>query len=403
MVSKLKRDEYVRSARISTKLFNKGKKQALNNLYENCKKLTQDYINIIWDSGVSIRSTFSDKEEYDLVVAKWATVRLKQTCCQKAKGIIKGVKAKQKKRLFIYDKLVEENDIVNANKLKLVIDKVKMSRPELKNYSLDLNEQFVRLDNINTKRMKLRKTKHKDWIHLSSIGNRKSYNLPFIRTKIYNKWLNKKDSIRSKFIQIVENGQIKLVFKILRAKKIKGNVEGCDIGLNNVWSLSNKSQAPNANTLNQSLNTIIRSMCLRTRGGVGIKKRREHRHNFINWSINQMDLSNVRKIKLEDINISTGNNLFLNYWSYRQILNKIEHLCEENDVDVEYINPHKTSQRCFSCGYTHENNRKGKLFDCIKCENKDDADTNASYNILHLKRGKKINGTSVNGGFYYTI
>jgi len=42
-----------------------------------------------------------------------------------------------------------------------------------------------------------------------------------------------------------------------------------------------------------------------------------------------------------------------------------------------------TSQRCSACGATFEKSRNGEKFICVVCGHSEDADLNASKNILH--------------------
>ena len=54
-----------------------------------------------------------------------------------------------------------------------------------------------------------------------------------------------------------------------------------------------------------------------------------------------------------------------------------------NDKLFVKVDPSFTSQKCNKCGYIDRNNRKSQSkFKCIACNNSDNADINASYNIL---------------------
>ena len=120
------------------------------------------------------------------------------------------------------------------------------------------------------------------------------------------------------------------------------------------------------------------------KGSKGYLKVQTQRTNFINWSINQLNFSDVKVLRLEDIknvrkNVRTSK--FLNRWTYTEIKSKLESTCEEFGVQIEYVNPTYTSQRCSSCGWVRSSNRKGKLFRCEKCCYTADSDLNGSINI----------------------
>jgi IS605 OrfB family transposase len=82
-------------------------------------------------------------------------------------------------------------------------------------------------------------------------------------------------------------------------------------------------------------------------------------------------------------------------WAFRRLYQYVEYKAEMSDIEVEQVNPANTSQRCSSCGFTHENNRRSKhQFVCQKCEYELNADYNASKNtarklLKKLRSGQK--------------
>jgi transposase len=61
---------------------------------------------------------------------------------------------------------------------------------------------------------------------------------------------------------------------------------------------------------------------------------------------------------------------------------KIEYKAKEVGIEVRYINPKYTSQRCSKCGCISANNRPSQaVFKCVKCGFESNADYNASQNI----------------------
>lgn len=90
------------------------------------------------------------------------------------------------------------------------------------------------------------------------------------------------------------------------------------------------------------------------------------------------DLYNVKyKSKL----YKTINNK-LQYWSYRQVLDRLNALSELKGFKVIKVEPAYTSQTCSNCGAIIKNNRDGEFYNC-SCGLVIDADTNAAINILH--------------------
>ena len=71
----------------------------------------------------------------------------------------------------------------------------------------------------------------------------------------------------------------------------------------------------------------------------------------------------------------------LQYWSYRQVIDKLESLSESKGFTLIKVDPAYTSQTCSSCGAVVKANREGELYHC-DCGLVIDADTNAAINIL---------------------
>ena len=73
----------------------------------------------------------------------------------------------------------------------------------------------------------------------------------------------------------------------------------------------------------------------------------------------------------------------LGAWCYRYWLSRLERGCEDNRVVFRSVPAHYTSQRCHVCGHTERGNRLSQgVFRCLKCGHTDNADLNASKNIL---------------------
>lgn len=74
--------------------------------------------------------------------------------------------------------------------------------------------------------------------------------------------------------------------------------------------------------------------------------------------------------------------LFLKTWSYFDLQQKIEYKAKELGLNVRYIKPNYTSQRCNRCGVINKENRTTQdQFKCTSCGHKTHADLNAARNI----------------------
>jgi IS605 OrfB family transposase len=86
-------------------------------------------------------------------------------------------------------------------------------------------------------------------------------------------------------------------------------------------------------------------------------------------------------------------------WAFRRLYQYVEYKAEMFGIEVEQVSPAYTSQRCSSCGFTHENNRRSKhQFVCQKCEYELNADYNASKNIARKLLNRLHSGQKSSGG-----
>ena len=87
-------------------------------------------------------------------------------------------------------------------------------------------------------------------------------------------------------------------------------------------------------------------------------------------------------------------------WAFRRLYQYVVYKAEMFGIVVKQVSPAYTSQRCSSCGFRNESNRRSKhQFGCRKCEYELNADYNASKNIARKLLKKLHSGqTSSSGG-----
>ena len=129
----------------------------------------------------------------------------------------------------------------------------------------------------------------------------------------------------------------------------------------------------------------MKKACRCKKGSKGFKRAKEHQKNFVNQSINALDLSNIKEVKLEKIwNIGYKNprTRYLATWQNTLIEDKIQKKCGDEGVRFTLNSCTYRSQRCSipECGYVNKQNRKGKKFVCLHCGNAMDSDTNGARN-----------------------
>jgi transposase len=85
-------------------------------------------------------------------------------------------------------------------------------------------------------------------------------------------------------------------------------------------------------------------------------------------------------------------------WAFRRLYQHVEYEAEMDGIEVEQVSPAYTSQRCSSCGFTHESNRRSKpQFVCQKCECELNADDIASKNVARKLLGRLQNRPVLDG------
>lgn len=134
-----------------------------------------------------------------------------------------------------------------------------------------------------------------------------------------------------------------------------------------------------------------------TKGGKGRTKKlqalnslKDKERNFVktyNHAISKIIVEFAKKNKCEYINMEKlqkdgfGDKLLRN-WSYYELQSFVEYKAKREGIEVRYVNPVYTSQKCSRCGNVDKNNRKTQeKFICTKCGFELNADHNAAINI----------------------
>ncbi|KKL52855.1 hypothetical protein LCGC14_2281270, partial [marine sediment metagenome] len=238
----------------------------------------------------------------------------------------------------------------------------------------ELDARFIKQDWNN-------RTSFDGIITLTSLGNKLKISLPVKKSKHFNKLLNKgtiKSGIRLSKHNLTFN------FDMPTPKpKTEGKTIGLDIGIKNIYSLSTGFTSQPCNH-NHTLDSITKKLSRKTKGSKAFEQTQQHRINYINWSLNQIDFSNIYTLRIENIKYLRKHkrtSRYLSHFTYTEIYDKIEDLTSTNGVRLVKVNPTYTSQRCSNCGWVRSSNRKGKLFNCNVCKFSIDADINAALNI----------------------
>ena len=210
--------------------------------------------------------------------------------------------------------------------------------------------------------------------------------VPLKRHIQFNKWNNlgklaKSVTITDKYVMFsfeVETGE----------KKQVGNLVGFDFGMKKLGTLSDNS------TVGKDIEKHLYELQRKKRCSKGYYRKREEISEYINKEIKNINFKDkqlvvVEKLKNMKYKMKERGRLSKNIrsvfynLSYRQVLTRIQMLCEENRVSFRSVSPYYTSQECSHCKHIEKGNRLSQeSFVCLKCGYSDNADLNASKVIL---------------------
>ena len=384
----------IKSSKCALKFCNSGKLQSVHRIIDEYKVVMEKFVELLWLEEKPCKFV---PKSITSQVKTWLSARMIQCAGKQASGVVRGTKTKQKRREYVKSKLMAEGKHKKARKLQRFIDEVNISKPELNHIQPELDSRFVQthLDQDSS---------FDGWIRLASIGNKTKLNIPFRKSKHFNKMLKSgklKTGIR------LSKKRITFMFEIPDVKKkSSGAVLGIDVGQTSTIACSN-GHLSTANAHGHDLKSISDILCRKKKGSKGFGRTTQHRKNYINWSINQLNLSKVKEVKIENIkNMRKGKitSRRLGHWTYTNIFEKLSSRCEEQGVLVTRVNPTYTSKRCSGCGWTRSSNRKGKLFKCNLCGLSMDSDLNAALNIAAPLKPipfKKRQRFDIKEGFYW--
>ena len=132
-----------------------------------------------------------------------------------------------------------------------------------------------------------------------------------------------------------------------------------------------------------TLDLILDKLTRRKKGSKGFKRAQQHRKNWINWSLNQLNFKNIEEVRLEDVSGIRFKQRYsrkMSHWTYTLIKDKLISLSETEGFSVVEQDNKYRSQRCNQCGFTHMKNRVKETFRCLHCDYTNCSDLNAALN-----------------------
>lgn len=358
----------IRSTKTSLQFGNKHRKDNLKKVVDEYRRVVGLFVDIFW--GMEKVMALAPKETTSSIDT-WLSARMRQAAAKQASGIVRGTRKKHEQRLYVLKKLKKKESQKSAEKVQKIIDANPISKPNCENIEPELDSRFVSVDWDN-------ETSFDGWLTLSSLGCDK-IQIPIKKTKHFNKLLSKgeiKNGVR------LSLSKATFMFDIEEPKSVPGRVIGVDLGLNNLFTASD-GQMASSDKHGWTLDKIISRLARRQKGSAGFRQAQSHRTNFINYSVNRLNLNGVNELRrenLHDMRRGKQSSRKLSHWTYTDIMAKLDRYCEEHGVRVSLVEPAYTSQKCSKCGTVRKDNRNGAKYEC-KCGNVMHADLNAAINI----------------------
>ena len=384
----IKYNKNIKSSKLNITFANTFKKDKLYFFIEEYRKAVRFYVDYLFYNKISYKINdkiieFCIKEDKlncpsflstkDIKFDSPLSQRAIKCAVTQSCGIIKKEIKERQKYLYIRDKL-QKNKKRTRNITKKFNNTI-IKYPKLNNVNPELNSiccEYIENENL----------KMFDGIFiLKSIGKKFGKIIIPIKQTKHSKKLEKKGKLMNSFL--VSKKGIHFRYEVdIPELKSKGKIVGADQGIKTCLTLSDK-QITKVNKHNQDLDFIIKKLCRKKKGSKGFNRAKEHKKNYINWSINQLDFLDIKELRLEKItNFRYKKNIgkYLNNFGESLIREKIIDKCLQNGVRFVEQESSYRSIRCSKCGYSNRKNRNGKLFSCKHCTFITDADYNASCN-----------------------
>jgi transposase len=381
---------YIRSSKHSFSFLNKEKTKNLQLFLQEYRRISQLYIDYFWSNKFKDKYSYFNLKTHnyklpfmlsnikinkDIQLKTTLSARALKCCLTQVLGIINGTLGKQRKRQYIANQKRKNHSKVSSKLRKLLRKEFK--KPDASKINPELNSICFNYKEIDSKEFD-------GFIQLKSIiSTTKNFviNIPIKFHRQSNK-LKKKGTMMNSIL--FSDNYISIRWKIEKPQtKKRGKIVGADQGLKTIITLSDKQITPVQNKDGYNLQLITEKLSRKKKGSKSFKKAQDHRKNFINWLINQLNFNGIKTIKLEDvINIGYKNNSgrFMSHWTNTLIRDKIIKRCEEEKVSLLLDDSCYYSQRCSQCGLVLKSSRSGKTYFCKNCGLNIDADLNSALN-----------------------
>ena len=345
-----------RSSKCSVKFATRTKRMELDSVLKEYGRVVNIFIEHFWKSEEKVSKTNLLKPIVDLPKDSWLSARLRKVAAREALDMISATRERWKDK---------------PEKMVMPVHKGKRMYVSCTIAELQLPKSSKSFDG---------------WLHLASIGNKISMDIPIKFHRQYNRFCIKGKRLNS---YIITDSYVQFVFEIDTGPKKDGkNCIGIDTGINALASLSTGEQ------LGTDIKAHIERVKRCKQGSKGKERARRALKQRIDETAKEVVRKDIDLIVVENLKkmghqaklkrrLSKNIRRSIGTWNWKYWLGRLEQQCEANRVSFRTVSPYYTSQTCPCCGYVNSENRSGEKFQCQKCSHTDNADLNASRNILN--------------------
>lgn len=388
----------IKRSQVSLKEATNFKTSKLKDLFEEYQRVVSAFIDRYW---MNPKLPSKINSEMYKQIDSWLLGKTMKCAGNQAMKILRSAHTNNKKKTYtIYKKIFSKAKSKKKNWSitkqpwsiwsKGKVFRPRINKPIFDGTTIELNEDLCHIQESKEA------TSFDLWIRLGSIfGNRFSLILPTHKHKQYNKLLSKGYEL-SKSLTLYFNKDQKRYYanlffqkEVPEAPKNRTKALGIDLGRNKLFACSD------GRLLGTEFTEKVQELLNKKKNSRNYLTSLKSLKDYIDCEIKKLNIPDYDVIVMEDlinmnykVRLRGRMNKFQRaeqaHWNLSQVYRRIQDICDENRVLLIKIPPAYTSQRCSSCGEIHKESRQGEIYHCISCGYTEDADYNASKNILHL-------------------
>lgn len=382
----------IRRVEHTLKFATAAKRQRLDDFFAEYARVVNAFIVLYWNTDVLPGKANSDVYGQ---VDSWMMGKARKCAANQAIRILKSVCKKDKQKTYrTYQRAYAKAKKLNRNIFGILVSKWaewakgrafrhRVRMPVFNGNTIDLNSDLVRIQDAD------KSSEFDLWIRLGSIfGNRESLILPtkhHERSRHFEKtgWTQRKsltlrrDAIGRYYADLYWE-------KADSETNRQGSAVGVDIGINKLMTCSDGAE------LGTDLRVKLDKLNRRKQNSRNWNQTRKEIKDYIGyvtnrfpWNADVVVMENILNITQQTRGrVGKATRKLLGHWNIDLLYRRMADKAEQNRVFLAFVEPAYSSQTCNSCRAIDKKSRNGEVFKCSACGHVDDADHNASVNIL---------------------